>query len=126
MEYTFKAKRVENTMNGTLQGKAFMAMYNLLDGVYSQFPYKNLAVVLSDTSPYTWEDGMPADLATWDDYCEFYREMENAYSSEFDAAYYTCMKFLRQYEEEWDYPIPYAMEAFTREKYWEYYYNQEK
>ncbi len=126
MEYTFKAKRVENTMKGTLQGRAFMAMYDLLDGVYSQFPYKNLAVVLSDTSPYTWADGMPADLAAWDDYCEFYREMESAYSSEFDVAYYTCMKFLRQYEEEWDYPIPYAMEAFTREKYWEYYHNSKK
>ncbi len=125
MEYTIKVKRMENTMNGTLQGKAFMAMYHLLNGIYSKFPYKNLAVVLSDTSPYIWADGMPADMASWEEFSEFYQEAKAAYSTEFDAAYYTCIRFLRQYEEEWDYPIPYAMEAFTREKYWEYYYEKE-
>ncbi len=124
MEYTIKVKRMENTMNGTTQGKAFMAMYHLLDGVYSRFPYKNLAVVLSDTSPYIWADGMPADPAAWDDFCEFYNEARDAYSAEFDAAYYTCLRFLKQYDEEWGYPIPYAMEEFTRDKYWEFYYKQ--
>ena len=105
--------------------KAFMAMYYLLDSVYSRFPYNNLGVVLSDICPFTFKDGMSADPAAWDDFCEYYKEAEGAYSSEIDVGYFTALRFLRVYEEEWDFPIPYAMEEFTSEKYREYYYKQD-
>ncbi len=118
--------KMDNAQKDTLQGKAFLAMYSLLKSVYSTHPYGNLAVVMGDINPYIWKDCMSGDPASWDEFCEFFKDSKDAYSTEFDAAYYTCIKYLRQYEEEWDYPIPYAMEAFTREKYWEYYYNQEK
>ncbi len=113
-------------MKKTPQYRIFITMYNLLNKIYMQHPDENLIVVLNDLNPHIWTDRMPADPATWEDICDFYEEAKNTCDTEFDAAYYTCMKFLRQYEEEWDYPIPYAMEAFTREKYWEYYYNSEK
>ncbi len=119
-------KRGEHTPKDTVQYRIFISMYLLLNAIYRQQPEENLVVVLSDLNPYIWKDEMPADPATWDDICEFYEEVKSSSETEFDAAYYTCMKFLRQYEEEWDYPIPYAMEAFTREKYWEYYNNSEK
>ncbi len=119
-----KDKCTEDTVEGTLQGKAFMAMFELLDSIYSRKPYKNLAVVLSDISPNTWADGMSADMACWEEICEFYDDLKNTYDSEFELAYQTCLRFLRQYEEEWDYPIPYAMEEFTCEKYREYYFKE--
>ncbi len=115
---------MDKNMKDTLQGKAFLGMYELLNGVYSRYSYKNLAVVLSDINPYIWEGAMSADPAAWDDFCEFYNEARDAYSAEFDTAYYTCLRFLKQYDEEWGYPIPYAMEEFTRDKYWEFYYKQ--
>lgn len=118
-------KGVYRKMETTPCRKAFMAMYYLLDSVYSRFPYNNLGVVLSDICPFTFKDSMSADPAAWDDFCEYYKEAEGAYSSEIEAGYYTALRFLRVYEEEWDFPIPYAMEEFTNEKYREYYYKQD-
>lgn len=110
-------------MDNTKQSKAFLAMFHLLDGVYSRFPYSNLAVVLGDINPYLFQDRMPADPAAWSDFCEYYKEAEDSYGSELEVGYYTAIRFLRVYEEEWDFPIPYAMKEFTMEKYREYYYN---
>lgn len=112
-------------MENTPRGKAFMAMYYLLDSVYSRMPSHNLAVVLGDICPFTFTDRMPADPAAWDDFCEYYKEAEAVNDSEFKTGYDTAIRFLRVYEDEWGYPIPYAMEAFTIEKYREYYYNRE-
>ena len=104
--------------------KAFLAMFYLLDSIYSQFPYNNLGVVLSDICPYTFKDSMSADPAAWQDFCEYYEEAKGTYSSEIEVGYYTSIRFLRVYEEEWDYPIPYAMEEFTLSTYGEYYHRQ--
>ena len=81
-----------------------------------------LSVVLNVIFPFTFKDRMPADPASWDDFCEYYKEAEGGYSSEIEVGYYTALRFLRVYEEEWDFPIPYAMEKFTNAKYREYYY----
>ena len=112
-------------MNKTPCRKAFLSMYYLLDSIYSRYPYKNLAVVLGDINPNLFKGSMSADPAAWQDFCEYYEEAKGTYNSEFEVGYYTAIRFLRVYEEEWDFPIPYAMEAFTTEKYREYYYKQE-
>ena len=117
------SKGVKQDMEETTCRKAFMSMFYLLDSIYSRFPYNNLGVVLSDICPFTFKDSMSADPAAWQDYCEYYEEAKDGYSSELEAAYYTAIRFLRVYEEEWGYPIPYAMKEFTIEKYREYYYN---
>ena len=117
------SKGVKQDMEETTCRKAFMSMFYLLDSIYSRFPYNNLGVVLSDICPFTFKDSMSADPAAWQDFCEYYEEAKDGYSSEFEAAYYTAIRFLRVYEEEWGYPIPYAMKEFTIEKYREYYYN---
>jgi len=111
-------------MENALQGKAFLAMYHLLDSIYSRHPYRNLAVVLGDINPYIFKDRMPADPAAWQDFCEYYEEAKGAYSSEIEVGYYTSIRFLRVYEEEWDYPIPYAMEEFTLSTYGDHYHRQ--
>ena len=120
-----RKKGTLKVMEKTPCGIAFLSMYELLQSTYSRYPYKNLAVVLGDINPYTFKDGMPADMAAWDDFCEYYKEAEGAYSSEIDVGYYTALRFLRVYEEEWGFPIPYAMEEFTNKKYREYYYKQD-
>lgn len=98
-------------------------MFHLLVSIYSRYPYNNLAVILGDINPYLFKDRMPADPAAWQDFYEYYEDAKVAYSSELETAYYTAIRFLRVYEEEWDYPIPYAMKEFTAEKYREYYYD---
>lgn len=118
-----KNKGVYRKMENTPCRKAFMAMFYLLDSVYSQFPYNNLGVVLGDICPFTFKDSMSADPAAWEDFCEYYQEAEAVCDSEFKAGYDAAIRFLRVYEEEWGYPIPYAMEEFTTEKYREYYFN---
>lgn len=120
-----RGKGVVQKMDKSPCRKAFLAMFNLLDSIYSQYPYNNLGVVLSDICPYTFKDSMTADPAAWDDFCEYYKEAEAVNDSEFKTGYDTAIRFLRVYEDEWGYPIPYAMEAFTIEKYREYYYNRE-
>ena len=110
-------------MENTPCGKAFMAMYELLDKIYWQKPDDNLSVVLSDICPFTFKGSMSADPAAWDDFGEYYKEAEAVCDSEFKTGYDTAIRFLRVYEEEWGYPIPYAMEEFTTEKYREYYFN---
>ena len=115
-----RQKGVMKNMENTPQRKAFLAMYHLLDSIYSRYPYRNLAVVLGDTNPYLFKGLMSADPAAWEDFKEYYEEATDAYSTEFDTAYYTAIRFLRVYEEEWDYPIPYAMEEFTPEAYQKY------
>ena len=119
-----RRKGVIQNMENALQGKAFLAMYHLLDSIYSRHPYHNLAVVLGDINPYIFKDRMPADPAAWQDFCEYYEEAKGTYSSEIEVGYYTSIRFLRVYEEEWDYPIPYAMEEFTLSTYGEYYHRQ--
>ena len=119
-----RRKGVIQNMENALQGKAFLAMYHLLDSIYSRHPYRNLAVVLGDINPYIFKDRMPADPAAWQDFCEYYEEAKGTYSSEIEVGYYTSIRFLRVYEEEWDYPIPYAMEEFTLSTYGEYYHRQ--
>ena len=116
-------KGAERNMENTPCRRAFLSMYYLLDSVYSQFPYKNLAVVLGDINPTLFKGSMSADPAAWEDFCEYYQETESESGSEFKAGYDAAIRFLRVYEEEWGYPIPYAMEAFTTEKYREYYFN---
>lgn len=98
-------------------------MYYFLDSVYSRFPYNNLSAVLSDICLHTFKDSMSADPAAWQGCCEYYEKAQGAYSSEFEVGYYTEIRFLRVYEEERAYPIPYAMEKFTTKKYREYYFN---
>ena len=110
-------------MENTPCRRAFLSMYYLLDSIYSQFPYKNLAVVLGDINPTLFKGSMSADPAAWDDFCEYYKEADSESGSEFKAGYGAAIRFLRVYEEEWGYPIPYAMEEFTTEKYREYYFN---
>lgn len=107
-------------MENTPQRKAFLATFCLLDNLYSRFPYKNLGVVLGDMDPYIFKDGMSADPAAWADFSKYYEEAKESYSTEFDIAYYTSIRFLRVYEEEWDFPIPYAMKEFTPETYRKY------
>lgn len=68
-------------------------------------------------NPYLFKDSLSADPAAWEDICEYYEEAKDAYSTEFDTAYYTALRFLRVHEEEWDYPIPCAMKEFTPEAY---------
>ena len=116
-------KGAERNMENTPCRRAFLSMYYLLDSIYSQFPYKNLAVVLGDINPTLFKGSMSADPAAWDDFCEYYKEAESESGSEFKAGYGAAIRFLRVYEEEWGYPIPYAMEEFTTEKYREYYFN---
>lgn len=106
-------------------GIAFLAMYHLLDSIYWSNPDDTLSVVLSDTCPYTFKDGMSADPAAWEDFSEYYKEATGAYNSEIEVGYNTALRFLCVYEEEWDFPIPRAIEAFTIEKYREYYCKQE-
>lgn len=119
-----KSKGVIKDMENSPCRKAFLAMYHLLDHIYSQNPYKNLAVVLSDVNPYLFKGSMSADPAAWEDFCEYYEQAKEAYSTEFDAAYYTALRFLRVYEDEWGYPIPYVMEAFTSAEYQDYWCEQ--
>ena len=97
--------------------RAFLSMFYLLDSIYSRCPDNNLSVVLSDICPFTFKDSMSADPAAWEDFCEYYEEAQGACSSEFEAAYNAAIRFLRVYEEEWGYPIPYAMEEFATDKY---------
>lgn len=104
--------------------KAYMAMFRLLDNIYSRRPYGNIAVVLGDINPHIFEDSISADSAAWEDFCDCYHNAEGAYSTEFDAAYYASRQFLKMYDEQWGYPIPYVFEEFTSTKYWEYYYDQ--
>lgn len=111
-------------MDNKLAQKAYMAMFRLLDNIYSRHPYGNLAIVLGDINPHIIEGSMSADPAAWEDFCECYHHAEDAYSTEFDTAYYASRQFLNMYDELWGYSIPYVMEEFTSAKYWEYYYNQ--
>lgn len=115
-----KSKGVTNIMKTTLAREAFLALYHLLDDLYSRYPYNNLGLICSEMNPYLFKDSLSADPAAWEDFREYYEEAKEAYSTEFDVAYYTALRFLRVYEEEWDYPIPYAMEEFTPEAYRKY------
>lgn len=115
-----RKKGVMKNMKNTPKRKAFLAMYHLLDDIYPRYPYRNLAVVLGDTNPYLFKEGMSADPAAWEDFSQYYEEAKEAYSTDFDAAYYAAIRFLRVYEEEWDYPIPYAIKEFTPEVYRKY------
>lgn len=112
-----KSKGVLRKMENTSCRKAFLAAYHFLDDLYSRFPYSNLGLICSEMNPYLFKDGMSADPAAWKDFCEYYEEAKNAYCSEFDTAYYTTLRFLRIYEDEWGYPIPYVLEAFTSDEY---------
>lgn len=97
--------------------KAYMAMYTLLNRIYSRHPYGNLAVVLGDLNPNTFADKVSADPAAWEDFCECYQNADGAYSTELDTAYYACKQFLQKYEDEWGYSIPYVLEEFRAEEY---------
>ncbi len=108
-------------MENTPRRRAFLAMYWFLHDLYSRCHYSNLAVVLSDISPYTFKDGMSADPAAWLDFCEFYDNAAGAYSSEFNRAYYSVRQYLRLFDEEWGFPIPYVFEELTLEAYGKYY-----
>lgn len=109
-----------NDMKNAPNRKAFLALYHLLDDLYSRYPYNNLGLICSDMDPYLFKGLLSADPAAWEDFSEYYEEAKSAYSTEFDIAYYTAIRFLRVYEEEWDYPIPYAMKEFTPEAYRKY------
>lgn len=112
-----KSKGVTNIMKSTSARKAFWALFHLLDDLYSGYPYNNLGLICSEMNPYLFKDSLSADPAAWEDICEYYEEAKDAYSTEFDTAYYTALRFLRVHEEEWDYPIPCAMKEFTPEAY---------
>ena len=115
-----KSKGVINNMKTAPARKAFLALFHLLDDLYSCYPYNNLGLICSEMNPYLFKDSVSADPAAWEDFSKYYEEAKEVYSTEFDIGYYTSIRFLRVYEEEWDYPIPYAMKEFTPEAYRKY------
>ena len=115
-----KNKGMKNVMNTASERKAYLALFHLLDDLYSRYPYNNLALICSEMNPYLFQDNMSADPAAWEDFSKYYEEAKESYSTDFDIGYYTSIRFLRVYEEEWDYPIPYAMKEFTPEAYRKY------
>lgn len=75
--------------------QALWASYTILDTIYDEMAYHKLRFILSDMSPFTFEDRICADPALWEMWLKCSNKTNPAGSLTYDQVMTTLVDFLK-------------------------------
>ncbi len=75
--------------------QALWAAFTILDKLYDEQDCKNLRLILSEMSPFTFEDRICADPALWESWLDCSRKVNDSGSLEFEQVMNTLICFLK-------------------------------
>ena len=75
--------------------QALWAAFTILDKLYDEQDCKNLRFILSEMSPFTFEDRICADPALWESWLECSKNVNDSGSLEFEQVMPTLIRFLK-------------------------------
>lgn len=101
-------------MTGIYTKQAYLIMFDLLDKEYDKTGDNELGRLLSGMNPNTFVGDMSADSACYEDFCDSLKEYEK---DDVLSAYSVSMKFLKMYENEFDFNIGKIVDTISFEKY---------
>ena len=75
--------------------QALWAAFTILDKLYDEEHCKNLRFILSEMSPFTFEDRICADPALWESWLDCSKKVNDSGSLEFEQVMPTLIRFLK-------------------------------